>query len=239
MTRHHREPSGLGLTLHHEQYSKVEREEHGFSIKGFVLLLIEALTNPFYLTAIALLILVTFIGKSSGGSQRWIDLRFFDLQPSELAKLLVPIAMARYLADHEDTLDHLRHLLVTLVQVAIPMLIIARQPDLGTALTLGATWLGMVILAGVQWRHLFWYGCCGCGKLSRHVDPFSDRLSARTASHLPQSAARSARRGLQHHPIADQRRRGRLTWTWPQQRHAEPVALSARAAYRLYFLGAE
>jgi rod shape determining protein RodA len=154
MTRQHREPAGLGLTLHHEQYSKVEREEHGFSIKGFLLLLIEALTNPFYLFAIALLVVVTVIGKSSGGSQRWIDLGFFDLQPSELAKLLVPIAMARYLADHEDTLDHFRHLLVTLVQVAIPLVIIARQPDLGTALTLGAIWLGMVLLAGARWRHL-------------------------------------------------------------------------------------
>ena len=154
ITRQHREPAGLGLALHHEQYSKVEREEHGFSFRGFVLLLIEALTNPFYLLAIALLILVTFIGKSSGGSQRWIDLGLFDLQPSELAKLLVPIAIARYLADHEDTLDHFRHLLVTLVQVAIPMVIIARQPDLGTALTLGAIWLGMVLLAGVRWRHL-------------------------------------------------------------------------------------
>lgn len=154
ITRKQREPAGLGLTLHHEQYSKVEREEHGFSIRGFALLLIEALTNPFYLLAIALLILVTIIGKSSGGSQRWIDLKVFDLQPSELAKLLVPIAIARYLADHEDTLDHFRHLLVTLVQVAIPLVIIARQPDLGTALTLGAIWLGMVLMAGVRWRHL-------------------------------------------------------------------------------------
>jgi rod shape determining protein RodA len=154
MTRQRQEPAGLGLALHHEQYSKVEREEHDFSIRGLALLFIEALTNPFYLSALALLVVVMVIGKSSGGSQRWIDLRFFDLQPSELAKLLVVVALARYLADHADTIDHVQHVLVTLVQAAIPAVMVARQPDLGTALSLGAIWIGMVIMAGARWRHL-------------------------------------------------------------------------------------
>jgi rod shape determining protein RodA len=154
MTKQRQEPEGLGLTLHHEQFSKVEREEHGLSIRGLVLLLIEALTNPYYLIALALLVLVTFIGKSSGGAQRWIDLKAFDLQPSEVAKLMLVIALARYLADHEDTMDHMRHIFVTLVMAAIPALMIARQPDLGTALTLGAIWLAMIVMAGARWRHL-------------------------------------------------------------------------------------
>ena len=154
ITRQRQEPAGLGLALHHEQYSKVEREEHGSSIKGIILLFIEALTNPFYMLSLVLLVAVTLLGWSAGGSQRWINLGLFDVQPSEVAKLLVIIAMARYLADHEDTIDHIRHLLVTMLQVAIPMLMIARQPDLGTALTLGAIWIGMIVMAGAPWRHL-------------------------------------------------------------------------------------
>jgi rod shape determining protein RodA len=154
MTKQRQEPEGLGLTLHHEQFSKVEREEHSLSLKGIVLLLIEGLTNPYYLVALALLVAVMFIGKSSGGAQRWISLKVFDLQPSEIAKLIVIIALARYLADHEDTMDHIRHIFVTLVMVAIPALLIAREPDLGTALTMAAIWLAMIVMAGARWRHL-------------------------------------------------------------------------------------
>jgi rod shape determining protein RodA len=158
ITRQRGEPAGLGLALHHEQYSKVEREEHGFGLRGMALLFVEALTNPFYLIGLGLLVVVTIIGKSSGGAQRWIDLGFFDLQPSEVAKVLVIIALARYLTDHEDTLDHFRHLLVSLVQVGIPAVMIAKQPDLGTALTLASIWLIMVIVAGARWRHLLVLG---------------------------------------------------------------------------------
>lgn len=158
MTRKPAEPAGLGLALHHEQYSNVEREEHRFSVRNTVLLLLEALSNPFYLLGIALLVIVTLIGFGAGGSQRWIALPFFDLQPSEPVKLLVIIALARYLADHRDTLNHMRHLFVTIVQLAVPMVLVARQPDLGTALTLGAIWVGMVILAGVRWQHLLLLG---------------------------------------------------------------------------------
>jgi len=160
-TRQRQEPAGLGLTLHYEQYSSVEREEHRFSLRGMAQLFVEALTNPFYLLAITLLVVVAFFGKSSGGSQRWLDLRFFDLQPSEVAKLLVIVALARYLADHEDSLDHFRHVVVTLVQVAIPMALVARQPDLGTALVLGAIWAGMMIMAGIRWRYLLLLAVAG------------------------------------------------------------------------------
>jgi rod shape determining protein RodA len=165
ITRRRQEPAGLGLSLHHEQYSKVEREPGGLSIKDSLLLLIEGLSNPFYVLALALLFAVSVVGKSSLGAQRWIDLRFFDLQPSEVAKLMVIIALARYLADHEDTIHDLRHLLVSIVQVAIPVLMIARQPDLGTALTIMAIWLAMVIMAGIPWRHLLLLALSGLAAL--------------------------------------------------------------------------
>lgn len=153
-TRQRQEPAGLGLALHYEQYSNVERDQNSFSPKNVLLLLADALTNPFYVLALALLSVVVFVGKSSGGAQRWLDLRFFDLQPSEVAKILVIIAIARYLADHQDSVRQFRHVAVTLVQAGIPAVMVARQPDLGTALTLGAIWLGIVIMAGVRWRHL-------------------------------------------------------------------------------------
>ena len=101
-----------------------------------------------------MLVVVSLIGKSSGGATRWIDLRFFDLQPSELAKLFIIIALARYLSDHYNTHDRARHIFVTLAVVSIPILLVARQPDLGTAMTLGVIWLGMIIMSGARWRYL-------------------------------------------------------------------------------------
>jgi len=158
LARRKTEPADVGLALHHEQYSEVDRGEKRLGVMATVFLLVEALTNPFYIVAVLLLASVPFLGKSAGGAQRWLSLGLFDVQPSELTKLLLIIAMARYMSDHEDSQQDPRHLLVTLVQVAIPVVLVARQPDLGTALTLCAVWLGMTVMSGVSWRYLLTMG---------------------------------------------------------------------------------
>ncbi len=161
IARRKSEPADLGLALHHEQYSEVERGDTRLGVMATVFLFAEALTNPFYIVAILLLASVPFLGKSAGGAQRWLSLGLFDIQPSELTKLLVIIAMARYISDHEDSQQDPRHLLVTMVQVGIPAFLVARQPDLGTALTICAIWLGMTIMTGIGWRYLFSLGLLG------------------------------------------------------------------------------
>lgn len=109
--------------------------------------------HPLYLLNIGLLAVVLVFGKVTGGSQRWINVGF-DLQPSELAKLLIIITLAKFLSDQEEDIKRLRTLLISLVHVAIPMVLVYEQPDLGTTVVLGLIWLGMVVIAGTRIRHL-------------------------------------------------------------------------------------
>ena len=94
----------------------------------------------FYAVALGLLIAVEFAGSMGMGAQRWIDLKFIRLQPSELMKITMVLALARYF--HRLSLDDVArpvYLLFPLVLVAAPTVLVLRQPDLGTAilLTLG------------------------------------------------------------------------------------------------------
>ena len=87
---------------------------------------------------IVLLILVLFFGSYSGGAQRWLNLGFIKFQPSEMMKIIVPIGIASILS--ESTLPpKALPVMTSLVGIAIVVLLIAKQPDLGTALLIGAS----------------------------------------------------------------------------------------------------
>jgi rod shape determining protein RodA len=109
--------------------------------------------HPFYLLNIGLLVTVLVLGRVTLGSQRWISVGI-DLQPSELAKLLIIITLAKFLSDQEEDIKHLRTVLISLIHVAIPIVLVYLQPDLGTSIVLGLIWLGMVVMAGSRLRHL-------------------------------------------------------------------------------------
>ncbi len=104
-----------------------------------------------YLVALVLLVLVELVGEVGMGAQRWLDIGFMRLQPSELAK----IALVMVLAAYYDWLDLARvsrplWLLPPLALIAMPTMLVLRQPDLGTALLLLAGGGGMMFLAGVN-----------------------------------------------------------------------------------------
>jgi rod shape determining protein RodA len=107
-----------------------------------------------YALTILSLILVYAIGHVSFGAQRWIELGIFQLQPSELAKVLLIIVLAKFLADRQEDLKRLPYFLLSLLYIAVPMVFIYIQPDLGTAIVLGVSWLAMVLLAGARVRHV-------------------------------------------------------------------------------------
>lgn len=102
--------------------------------------------------ALALLIGVELLGVTGMGAQRWIDLGFFRLQPSELMKITLIVALAAYYSwlDPEDT-SRLIWLAPPLIMIAVPVLLVLKQPDLGTAILLVAGGLGVMFLAGVTW----------------------------------------------------------------------------------------
>ncbi len=105
-----------------------------------------------YAIAIGLLIAVLGIGAVSGGSRRWLNLGLLPVQPSELAKLLVIIGLAKYMADND--MRQFRHVLISLVLAIIPMGLIYQQPDLGTALSIMVIWLAMAFVAGMRVFHM-------------------------------------------------------------------------------------
>ncbi|MCZ6804514.1 MAG: rod shape-determining protein RodA [Proteobacteria bacterium] len=106
-----------------------------------------------YLFGIILLVLVIFYGDIGKGAQRWLDLKVFRFQPSELMKLSVPMMIAYYLSDLSLPPRFLQVLLAC-VMIIIPVLLIARQPDLGTALLVAAAGFSVLFIAGISWRLL-------------------------------------------------------------------------------------
>ncbi|MCR3922284.1 MAG: rod shape-determining protein RodA [Firmicutes bacterium] len=114
-----------------------------------------------YIVNIVLLLVVLFAGTDGGGAQRWIDLKFFELQPSEFAKLGIIISLARILAAQEGNFDNMYSVLPSFLHVAIPMGLIFLQPDLGTALVFIVILFGMLFMAGANVKHLLTYVACG------------------------------------------------------------------------------
>ena len=107
-----------------------------------------------YVGTLLLLASVLVVGESRLGAQRWIVLGpFGGFQPSEAAKLAIVLTLARHL-DPVKTVRRLRELAPYVLHVAVPMLLIVRQPDLGTALVLGAILLAMLYVAGARLRVL-------------------------------------------------------------------------------------
>ena len=95
------------------------------------------------------LILVLFFGSSGGGAQRWLDLGFVRFQPSELMKIIVPMAIAAILS--EKTLPPRAFPVITsLITIATVVLLIARQPDLGTSLLIGASGIYVLFFSGFR-----------------------------------------------------------------------------------------
>ena len=88
----------------------------------------------------------------SRGVQRWIGAS--AIQPSEIAKVIIIIGLAKLLADRDGEMDQFKNLLLSLGYVLLPMVLIYMQPNLGTALTLGFIWLTMAAVAGIRVLHL-------------------------------------------------------------------------------------
>lgn len=105
-----------------------------------------------YGAVIAMLLSVLFIGTVSGGSQRWIDIGAFQIQPSEFAKLLIVVALAGYLV--EKPIQENKNFLKALGLLAVPALLVFLQPDLGTALVFGAIFVAMAYIGGARIRQV-------------------------------------------------------------------------------------
>jgi rod shape determining protein RodA len=118
--------------------------------------MLQRLTPWAFVIGVLFLLAVLIAGETSGGAQRWLDLYVVRFQPSEVMKLAVPMMVASFLSDTRLPPNRWQ-LLTAGVLVAVPMLMIAKQPDLGTALLIASSGFFVVFLAGLQWRLLAFF----------------------------------------------------------------------------------
>jgi rod shape determining protein RodA len=106
-----------------------------------------------YVLGLVLLLLVAVAGDVGKGAQRWLDIGIIRFQPSEIMKLAVPMMCAWYL--HQRPLPpSLWNVVAVLAMILVPVLLIAEQPDLGTALLVAAAGLLVLVLGGLPWTYL-------------------------------------------------------------------------------------
>jgi rod shape determining protein RodA len=107
-----------------------------------------------YVGLVALLLFVLTLGDQIYGSRRWIDLGVTQVQPSEIGKVVMILVLARYLSDVGDRIKELPVLLISLALMSVPAMLVFVQPDLGSTGIFMLIWLGMVIMAGADMRHI-------------------------------------------------------------------------------------
>lgn len=129
----------------------------GFVIMVFIAFLpperLKQLTPIIYIVALLLLLAVIFIGIEANGAYRWIDLKLFRFQPSEIAKLAVPMMVAYYLHKRKIPPTFF-NVIGSLLLIALPVALIFLQPDLGTAIIVLFSGIIVLFLGGLQWRYI-------------------------------------------------------------------------------------
>lgn len=166
------------LTIYSATYSVTEHRASGLAWKQFYWFLmgvgvmigaatidyhhVDRIAYPFYAVTLALLTVVYFIGHSGGGSQRWIHLGFFTLQPSEVAKLAIVLALTKFLQYDEPPGGYrLQDLWAPFLLVAPLAVLTLIQPDLGTAIILVVVFFSIVLMGGLRVRSFLYLGAAG------------------------------------------------------------------------------
>ena len=106
---------------------------------------------PLYLIGLFLLLLVFPLGITVNGAKRWLSIGFTRIQPAEIMKIAVPLMLAWYFHQHQNLLQ-LRHYAGAAVLLLLPVALIVKQPDLGTAILVGAAGFYVIFFAGLPWK---------------------------------------------------------------------------------------
>lgn len=120
------------------------------------------LANPFYLICLILICLTFLVGKKISGATRWIDLYYFSFQPAEISKIFILLALSKYFHSIKlQSYDIKQKIFFPLFILLIPVFLIFKQPDLGTAIIIFLSGIIVLFLSGVQIK-TFIYSGLGC-----------------------------------------------------------------------------
>ncbi len=147
---------------------------------------------PLYVVGLLLLVAVFLFGIKVNGAKRWLSLGFTRIQPSEIMKIAMPLMLAWYFHKYEATL-RARHFIVAALLLLVPFALIAKQPDLGTALLVGGAGFFVIFFAGLPWKVMLGLGAAGAAaapllwnmlhdyqrkRIMTLIDPTTDPLGA-------------------------------------------------------------
>ncbi len=107
-----------------------------------------------YLLTLLSLILVLFFGTIVMGAQNRFDFGFFAFQPSDVAELVLILVVAKYFAKRHMEIKHFKHILISGAYAFVIFFLLFLQPDFGSAVIVFSIWFGMVLVAGISWKHL-------------------------------------------------------------------------------------
>ena len=111
----------------------------------------------FYIIVLILLIAVDFLGVTASGSKRWINLLFINLQPSELMKISLIIFLARYYYKiPSQNVNNIKHIFIPFISFLVPVFLVVKQPDLGTAVLIAITGLIVIWLTGFRIKYFLY-----------------------------------------------------------------------------------
>ncbi|HZQ39052.1 MAG TPA: rod shape-determining protein RodA [Dehalococcoidia bacterium] len=154
----------------HAAFTHVVVKQALFAAFGLLLMLLvtqldyrawNTLAPALYAVSVLALMAVLVIGHKEFGSRRWFPTPVLQLQPSELAKLVTIVFLAKYLSDDRRRVRTAQGFLITLALAAVPAGLVFLEPDLGTAVVFIAVWLGMIYVAGARMKHLLTFlGAC-------------------------------------------------------------------------------
>jgi len=112
----------------------------------------QRLSGAFYVVSVGMLGAVLATGTSISGAKRWLEIGPLQFQPSEMAKIALAFALAAFFVSRQESIRRPSTFLISIGLLAVPALLVFRQPHLGGALTMVAIWLAITVVAGVPWR---------------------------------------------------------------------------------------
>lgn len=153
--------SAIGVLLVGSAMQSLQSKQLIGVIAGVVIMVIVSLIDfswilnfywIMYVANIILLLAVRFIGKTTNGATRWINIAGFQFQPTELSKLIIIIFFAKFLMDNEDTLNTLRTLMQSIMLLAVPLILILIQPDLKNSVTVTVVFCVLLYVTGLSYK---------------------------------------------------------------------------------------
>lgn len=154
----------IGILVIYSSSKELALQQFIFTIAGFILFFfistmdlqsIKNLIKPAYIFILILLIVTFLIGFETRGSIRWIPLGFFNIQPSEFAKPIIILFLAKFWSRH---LPSWVNILKSLAYLFPVLFLVFKQPDLGTMLTIFAIWLGMLMVSHISFKKILVLG---------------------------------------------------------------------------------